>query len=102
MRFSRSKSGTASPWTAPPGVGPHSERNNALGAQGWHVLRFNGQQIRESLADYCLPQIVQTVNRLGGLADDGTAQPTLAVSCDGIAQQMTLFEDNAAYNTEDE
>ncbi|MDQ2687739.1 MAG: endonuclease domain-containing protein [Armatimonadota bacterium] len=70
-----------------------NERNNALGAQGWHVLRFNGQQIRESLADYCLPQIVQTVNRLGGLADDGTAPPTLAVSPEGIAQQMTLFED---------
>lgn len=79
-----------------------NERNNALGAQGWHVLRFNGQQIREALADYCLPQIVLTVNRLGGLADDGTAPPTLAISSDGIAQQMTLFEEKAAYKTEDE
>lgn len=75
-----------------------NERNNALETQGWHVLRFNGRQVREETADYCILQIVHAVNRLGGLADDGSAPPTLTVSSDGIAQQMTLFEDKAGYD----
>jgi very-short-patch-repair endonuclease len=71
-------------------------RNNALESNGWHVLRFNGKQIREQMAEYCVPQVVQMVNRLGGLSDEVPA-PTLTVSGDGIAQQMRLFEDRPAY-----
>ena len=27
-----------------------------ISRRGWHVLRFNGKQIQEGLADYCLPR----------------------------------------------
>ncbi len=76
-------------------------RNNALESNGWHVLRFNGKQIREEMAEYCVPQVVQMVKRLGGLSDDVSAPPTLSVTPDGIAQQMTLFEGRAAYSVDE-
>ncbi len=76
-------------------------RNNALESNGWHVLRFNGQQIRESMTEYCVPQVVQMVKRLGGLSDDVTPPPTLSVTPDGIAQQMTLFESRAGYSVDE-
>lgn len=41
-------------------------RNNYLTSQGWHVLRFNGHQIREEL-DTCLATIKASANRLGGV-----------------------------------
>ncbi len=75
-----------------------NERNNALGAQGWQVLRFNGQQIREGLADYCIPKIAETINQLGGLSDDGPAPRTFHVSGKTITQQLTLFEKPAPYS----
>ncbi len=46
-------------------------RNNALARMGWQVLRFNGQQIREEIAEYCIPEIQKTINTLGGLSEDG-------------------------------
>lgn len=86
---------------APDRIPQDNERNNSLAGQGWHVLRFNGAQIREQMADYCVPQIVNTIQRLGGLLDDGSQPPTLTVAPDGeIAQQMTLFEDKADYSPE--
>ena len=78
-----------------------NERNNALGAQGWHVLRFNGQQIREGLAEYCVPKIAETINQLGGLSDDGPAPRTFHVSGDQITQQLTLFDKRAPYAADD-
>lgn len=77
-----------------------NERNNALGAQGWQVLRFNGQQIREGLADYCIPKIAETINQLGGLSDDGPAPRTFHVSGETITQQLTLFEKTAPYSVD--
>jgi very-short-patch-repair endonuclease len=89
-------------WHATPAQIPQdNERNNLLASQGWHVLRFNGLQIREQMAEYCVPQVVNTIKRLGGLLDDGSHPPTLTVSSHGeIAQQMTLFEEKAAYSHE--
>lgn len=78
-----------------------NERNNALGAQGWHVLRFNGQQIREGLAQYCIPKIAETINQLGGLSDDGPAPRTFHVSGEQITQQLTLFDKRAPYAADD-
>ncbi len=75
-----------------------NERNNALGAQGWQVLRFNGQQIREGLADYCIPKIAETINQLGVLSDDGPAPRTFHVSGETITQQLTLFDKPAPYS----
>jgi very-short-patch-repair endonuclease len=66
-----------------------NRRNNALEAQGWHILRFYGRQIRESMAEYCLPKIADAVNRLGGMSGEGLV--TYHPSPEGIIQQKSLF-----------
>lgn len=62
-------------------------RNNALETVGWKVIRFNNRQIHEGLADYCVPIILENIERLGGLEEGkviprrigpiGTNQPSL-------------------------
>jgi very-short-patch-repair endonuclease len=52
-------------------VGQDNRRNNLLAANGWTVLRFTGTQVREEMAQYCIPQIAETVNFLGGLSGRG-------------------------------
>ena len=42
-------------------------RDNSLSTVGWRVLRFNTHQVQEKLADYCVPKVVENINRLGGL-----------------------------------
>ena len=41
-------------------------RDNDLQTAGWRVLRFTTVQVREQMADYCLPLIVQNIRHLGG------------------------------------
>ena len=69
-----------------------NRRNNDLAAQGYKVLRFNTVQVREEMAAYCVPKIVETVNRLGGVQDTDGAPRKYIPTKDGIAQQMNLFE----------
>jgi hypothetical protein len=64
-------------------------RDNDLETVGWRVLRFNTYHIRETMAEYCLPTIVENVNRLGGLDEQGLVPRKL--SLDG-PRQMSLFE----------
>ena len=45
-------------------------RDNALKTEGWQVLRFNTHQINEQMAEYCVPIVVENINRLGGLKQD--------------------------------
>lgn len=42
-------------------------RDNGLKTKGWEVLRFNGDQINNSLREYCLPTINSNVRKLGGV-----------------------------------
>ncbi len=44
------------------------------------------------MAAYCVPQITATVNRLGGLSDDGVVPRAFLTMPDGIAQQLSLFD----------
>lgn len=46
-------------------------RDNDLETAGWKLLRFNTRQVREQLAEYCIPTIGRTINQIGGLVDDG-------------------------------
>lgn len=69
-----------------------NRRNNALAAQGYQVLRFNTMQVREEMATYCVPQILETVNRLGGLLDPDGAPRSNKHTVDGTVQQLNLFE----------
>jgi len=77
-----------------------NRRNNALEAHGWHVLRFNTQQVQEQFAEYCLPKIQDSINTLGGLQEDGLV-PRKFIEKDGeSAQQLSLFEEAAPYTAD--
>lgn len=53
----------------PKRIAEDNRRDNALETEGWRLLRFNTMQIREEMAGYCLPTILDVVTDLGGLAD---------------------------------
>ena len=74
-----------------------NDRNNDLTAARWHVLRFNGQEIREAAGTYCVSRITELIGRLGGLQEE-TILPRLFYEFpDGSAQQLTLFENGSPY-----
>jgi very-short-patch-repair endonuclease len=50
----------------PARIAEDNRRDNALARAGWRLLRFNTSQIREQMADYCLPLIREMVDDLGG------------------------------------
>lgn len=77
-----------------------NKRNNDLEKRGWHVLRFNGKEIREEKAKYLL-QVQETINTLGGLKDDGLVPRKFSTDGSG-AQQLNLFEEKPIYSTEEE
>jgi very-short-patch-repair endonuclease len=85
-------------WHADPQRIPEdNRRDNALQATGWRVLRFNGRQICESLAEYCVPQITATINSLDGLSDEGLVSRVFYQTPEGMAQQLSLFEEVGGY-----
>ena len=65
-------------------------RNNALETMGWKVIRFNDKQIHEEMTNYCVPTIVDTINRLGGIEEGKTIPRKIGPS--GV-HQSTLFDD---------
>ena len=68
-----------------------NRRDNDLETDGWSLLRFNTQQIQEEMAEYVVPTVVETVNKLGGV-DEGHAVPHLIspTSPNGL-RQLGLF-----------
>ena len=87
-------------WHADPARIPEdNRRNNALATQGWQVLRFNTHQIREEMAEYCVPRIAETVNQLGGLEGQEAAPRRYYATEDGMVQQLSLFDGTTAYKT---
>jgi very-short-patch-repair endonuclease len=42
-------------------------RDNDLGTLGWRTLRFNTTQVQEQMGHYCIPTVVENIDRLGGL-----------------------------------
>jgi len=70
-------------------------RQNAIESRGWHVLRFNSNEIREKMQTYCLPEIQKTINKQGGLSDEGLV-PRIFYPKTG-ATQLTLFERATPY-----
>ena len=77
-----------------------NQRDNALASIGWHVLRFNGRQIREGARETCVPDILDTINTLGGLSEEGLVSRHFYSTPKGIEQQLTLFDAGAEYNLE--
>lgn len=88
-------------WHAHPERIPEdNRRDNDLASDGWYVLRFNGHQIREQMPSYCVPNISQMINRLGGLSAGGLVARTFHQTTEGLAQQRTLLEDGPEYDLE--
>jgi len=50
-------------------------RDNDLETTGWRVLRFNTTHIREKMAEYCVPTIVENINRLDGVDEEERLVP---------------------------
>ena len=69
-------------------------RDNDLETTGWRVLRFNTTHIREKMAEYCLPTIVENINRLDGVDEEERLVPR-RINLDGPdgAYQLGLFDD---------
>ena len=88
-------------WHADPARIPlDNQRNNDLAGGGWSILRFNGQQIREGAAQYCVPAVLTTINRLGGLATEGLITRKFDPDNPDAPRQLTLFESPAQYDVE--
>ena len=77
-------------------------RDNEVQAEGWRVLRFNGEQIREQAATYCLPKVAELVNQLGGPEDEKLVPRRFHMLEDGTAQQPTLLEAEAEYQIKEQ
>jgi very-short-patch-repair endonuclease len=74
------------------------ERNNDLAGLGWLVVRFNGQQIREQIAEYCIPNVMTSINRLGGLKTEGLVPRKFNPDDPAGPRQLTVFEEAASYD----
>ncbi len=66
-------------------------RNNTLEAAGWSILRYNTKQINEEAETYCLPNVVNKINDLGGLLDKDGIVPH-KIDPDAGVYQPSLFD----------
>jgi very-short-patch-repair endonuclease len=65
-------------------------RDNDLEMNGWRVLRLNTHHIREQLEEYCLPTVVENINRLGGAEEGQLAGQRFDLDSPGGYQQLLL------------
>lgn len=85
-------------WHAKPERIPlDNQRDNALQSMGWHVLRFNGKQIAEEAGEYCLANVQETINALGGLSDEGLVPRVFYPDSGETATQLSMFERQESY-----
>ena len=75
-----------------------NERNNAVASAGWHVLRFNTEQIQETAGTYCISEVEKTINTLGGPKAETLAPTRFYELPEGPAQQLALFENPSSYD----
>ncbi len=68
-------------------------RNNDLTAAGWEILRFTTLQIQEKMSEYCIPNIVDTINRLGGLNESKLIPRKIDLAAPEGSRQLGLFDD---------
>lgn len=80
-------------WHAHPERIPEdNRRDNDLETSGWKLLRFNGHHLREEMATYCVPAIVDNVTRLGGLSENRVVPRDINADPDAPSQ-LGLFDD---------
>jgi very-short-patch-repair endonuclease len=75
-----------------------NERNNAVESAGWHVLRFDTQQIQETADTYCISKVEGTINTLGGPLEETWAPRLFYELPEGPAQQLALLEEQSSYD----
>ena len=67
-------------------------RDNALGVAGWKVLRFGTQDIQDRIEQYCVPNVAEAINELGGI-DEGRYLPR-KINLDSEGKyQLGLFDE---------
>jgi very-short-patch-repair endonuclease len=76
--------------TDPERVPEDNVRHNDLATAGWTTLRFNTPQIREQTESYCLPRIVENINKLGGAEEGRLAGRRFDLDAPGGLQQLLL------------
>ncbi len=76
------------------------KRNNQLEFAHWRPLHFSPRQIQESQGKYAVQEIKYNIKDLGGLDSDGLV-PRIFYP-ESNAQQLTLFENQAEYNIEED
>lgn len=67
-------------------------RDNDLKTVGWRTFHFTTRQIQEEMAEYCVPKIVENINRLGGLEEGRIVPRKINPDAPEGWQQMTLFD----------
>jgi len=88
-------------WHADPARIPlDNQRDNDLTSLGWSILRFSGRQIREATVEYCVPTILESINRLGGLTSEGLIPRRFDPNHPEGPQQLTLFESGPDYEAD--
>jgi very-short-patch-repair endonuclease len=65
-------------------------RDNFLKTEGWTVLRFGTDDVREKMAEYCVPIIAENVNRLGGLSGGDSSGRIIRLK--NTSRQLDLFD----------
>ncbi len=76
----------------------NNERDNDLISLGWSVMRFNGLQIREKSTEYCVPKLMKTINRLGGVETEELVPRKFNPDDPVGPGQLMLFEEAAGYD----
>ena len=67
-------------------------RDNHLETAGWKLLRFNSRQIQEQMAEYCIPTVVETINKLGGVDEGGVVPRKIDLRGPDVSHQLGLFD----------
>ena len=67
-------------------------RDNALKTVGWRTFHFSTPQIKEQMEEYCVPTIVENINRLGGLEEGKTVPRKIDLKAPSGWQQLPLLD----------
>lgn len=70
-------------------------RDNDLETAGWKLLRFNTYHIREAMNEYCVPAIVENVDRLGGVGQGNVTGRIIGQEAPGGERQLGLFDEES-------
>ncbi len=69
-----------------------NRRDNDLKTIGWRVLRFTTGQVQEETTTYCLETIVENINNLGGIKEEGFMPRKLRFEMQSVIYQPSLFD----------